>query len=573
MPVPYLRASVAAVAASLWLAPAAFAGTAFVEGTNLRFDAAPGEINGVVVTQIAPGEFRVSDQAPITPGPGCTGSDGDETNSVSCTSDGFTAVFAGLGDRDDSMSFSGVAAAATVDGGEGDDSLGGTTAGDFLIGAAGDDSFTGSLAPDRYDGGPGSDAYLQDESGPDEGGDVFVGGAGVDTASYSTFFDDETGFTAAPPLAISLDDVPNDGRPGEGDNLVDVEDAIGGSGNDIIGGNPESNTLLGGSGNDLLDGGPGIDSVSGGSDNDRVIGGDGADDVIGDSGDDGLEGGPGDDNLFGGSGEDGVGGGSGDDNLDGGSGPDFMAGNEGVDTADYANRFGGDPDDEGFAGNRVVVSLDGVPDDGFAGEGDNATADIENVSTGSGADVVVGNASGNGILTGAGNDIISTRDQAADAVICGPGFDTVRADGLDQVDVEGEDRCERVEVSGAQGPPPDKPGTPARVKPRSLVINVGPNRDRRAPYKFRTRGSVALPAGLAPATSCTGGRVRVTIKRGSKTISSRRVNLKTNCTFTSSVRFSRSRRQARGRLKVSAKFLGNAVLLPSGTKTRSVRAG
>jgi hypothetical protein len=556
----------------LCLAPAALAGNAAVDGATLRFDGLPGEFNSVVVSRISDTEYQISDDAPITPLGGCTNGDSD-ASTVTCTSGGFQSVVINLFDRDDSVAFSNVIAPVVVDGGDGDDVLRGAGFGDLLIGGAGDDSFGGSPENDRYDGGPGSDAYFQGSGSLlDEGADVFVGGPGVDVASYAGGFDDdEGGFSPAPPVFVSLDNAPNDGRLNEGDNMFDVEDVVGGGGDDVITGSPASNTLTGGGGRDRVDGGPGVDSVSGGTENDAVFGGADADDVLGETGDDGLDGGPGDDNLFGGSGEDGLGGAAGDDNLDGGSGPDVLSGGEGSDTADYATRFASSPDDESFSAGRVVVTLDGAGGDGFTGENDNTLADVENVTTGSGADLISGNPSANGIVTGAGNDIVFTRDQTADDVICGEGFDTVRADGLDRVDTEGEDRCERVEVAG-QGSPPPAPPT-GKAKPRSLIVKVGPDRDRRRPYKFTTRGSVALPTGVAPATACTGGKVSVVIKRGSKTVSSRKTTLRSDCTFRSSVRFSRKRTDVRGRLKVTVRFLGNATLQKSGRKTRTVRAG
>ena len=571
-----LATALATALAGLAAAPAALAGAAAVDGTTVRFDAAGGEFNSVVVTRVSPTEYVVEDSVPITEGPGCDGDSSPNDDMARCTSgSAVTAVAVALGDRvDTGVLNQSVDVPGRIDGGDGGDFLRGGGGADLLVGGNGDDSFAGSALNDTYEGGPGADVYRQATgSGEDAGADVFNGGPGVDLASYSDFDEfDEPAFRADQPVRLSLDDVANDGEEGENDNLIDVEDAFGGSGDDTLTGNPESNTLLAGDGRDRVDGGPGIDSLSGGTDDDVVLGGDGADDIAGGSGDDGVEGGAGDDTLFGGSDQDGLAGGPGDDNLDGGAGADGIGGGDGVDTVDYALRTG---EDEFTSGERVSVTLDGVADDGFAGESDNALGDVENVSTGGGADVVTGSAAVNGVLTGGGNDIIDTRDRVADNVICGAGFDTVRADGLDQVDVEGEDRCERVEVVGAQPAPPGQTPqpSPARVRPRSLVVTVSPGRDRRAPYRFVTRGRLSLPTGLSPATSCRGGRVSVQIKRGTKTLSTRRVSLRSNCTFSSAVQFARSRRVARGSLKVTARFLGNAVLQAIRAPSRTVRAG
>ena len=93
-----------------------------------------------------------------------------------------------------------------------------------------------------------------------------------------------------------------------GDTRSLIENASGGSGNDIIYGNSANNylqgnsgndllygyggndTLLGGSGNDYLHGGTGNDYLSGGSDRDILIGSTGTDVLLGGSGDDYLMG-------------------------------------------------------------------------------------------------------------------------------------------------------------------------------------------------------------------------------------------------------------------------------------------
>ena len=48
-------------------------------------------------------------------------------------------------------------------------------------------------------------------------------------------------------VAVTLDGVFNDGEPGEGDNVAtDVEDAVGGAGDDTMTGSTADNDLLGG---------------------------------------------------------------------------------------------------------------------------------------------------------------------------------------------------------------------------------------------------------------------------------------------------------------------------------------
>ena len=81
--------------------------------------------------------------------------------------------------------------------------------------------------------------------------------------------------------------------------------------------------------------------------------------------------------------------------FDGGPGADTLVGG-GVeaDTVNYSDRV-----------NPVFVSLNGRRDDGEAGERD-LIVNIRHVVTGSGADVIVGNADFNVIDAGAGNDVV-----------------------------------------------------------------------------------------------------------------------------------------------------------------------
>ncbi|WP_172460825.1 M10 family metallopeptidase C-terminal domain-containing protein [Suttonella ornithocola] len=77
-----------------------------------------------------------------------------------------------------------------------------------------------------------------------------------------------------------------------------IENAIGGSGNDDIIGNETANHLQGKDGNDRLDGGAGNDWLEGGNGNDTLIGGSGNDILDGGTGADHLDGGDGDDIYF-----------------------------------------------------------------------------------------------------------------------------------------------------------------------------------------------------------------------------------------------------------------------------------
>lgn len=141
-----------------------------------------------------------------------------------------------------------------VVGGAGDDVLTGGDDADMLLGGNGDDTLAGGLGNDSLIGGNGLDWFV--EGGAANGADVFNGGAGLDTVDYS-------GRVA--PVAVTLDGASaNDGDIlGEGDNVAaDVENVLGGSGNDVLTGNASNNLISGGLGDDVIAGGAGHDMLS-----------------------------------------------------------------------------------------------------------------------------------------------------------------------------------------------------------------------------------------------------------------------------------------------------------------------
>lgn len=132
-------------------------------------------------------------------------------------------------------------------------------------------------------------------------------------------------------------------------NGVVIENASGGSGDDLLIGNDADNEVSGNGGNDDIYGGAGDDDLDGGAGNDEIDGNSGADQInaasgtntiFGSSGFDTLQGGSGVDTIFGGSGNDTIEGngsndvlfgGRGDDAIDGGAGNDQIIGGLGAD--------------------------------------------------------------------------------------------------------------------------------------------------------------------------------------------------------------------------------------------------
>jgi len=113
---------------------------------------------------------------------------------------------------------------------------------------------------------------------------------------------------------------------------------------------------------------------------------------------------------------------------------------------------------------------------------------------------------------------------------------------------------------------------PARVKVAGVTARVTPSRDRTAPYRFTVSGQIRRPATIG-ASACKGGRVSVQWKLGTRTISTRRATLKSDCTYRVSVTFAIKRRVGSGHLRAKVRFLGNAGFKPASARTLSARAG
>lgn len=143
--------------------------------------------------------------------------------------------------------------------------------------------------------------------------------------------------------------------------------------------------------------------------------------------------------IYGRGGDDSISGGGGDDDLDGGPGSDLLRGGEGRDAVSYGGSVG------------VEATIDGVADDGTAGEKDNIGLDVEDLFgtesddklTGSaaantldgagGADRLDGGPGPDVLIGGDGPDTITARDAEIDRIECGGGFDSVTVDLVDVV--------------------------------------------------------------------------------------------------------------------------------------------
>ena len=164
-----------------------------------------------------------------------------------------------------------------------------------------------------------------------------------------------------------------------------IENAIGGSGGEMIYGNDANNHIQGNAGADFINGGAGQDTLDGGDDNDHIYGNglagvgaaDGGDSILGRAGHDYINGNAGNDTISGGDGNDRIQGGQDNDLVNGDTGQDQINGNLGNDTV-----HGGD-------GNDLLQG--GKGDDQVFGDAGNDTLmgnlGIDTLTGGAGADV------------------------------------------------------------------------------------------------------------------------------------------------------------------------------------------
>jgi len=126
-----------------------------------------------------------------------------------------------------------------------------------LVGGLGADIFVGDANDNLFTGGPGRD--------------TLDGGAGSDTASYA----EKTGAVIVTLSGATNALVTVGGRIE--DTLRNIENVLGGKGNDVLTGDELANSLRGGSGADTLSGGLAVDTLAGGLGRDLLTGGEGGD--------------------------------------------------------------------------------------------------------------------------------------------------------------------------------------------------------------------------------------------------------------------------------------------------------
>ncbi|HEV2296330.1 MAG TPA: calcium-binding protein [Tepidisphaeraceae bacterium] len=320
----------------------------------------------------------------------------------------------------------------TVSGGDGNDYCERTFDGDVVSGVEYPNTLYGTANTDGfrlvYVGGDGPDTISITRSGS------------VTTVNFNGFIDTypDSSFSEVPEegiFSILLFGRGGNDRITVGAGMRVATRAYGDDGNDSLTnsddktglyGGPGNDTLTGGGSSDFLYGGNGRDSLSGNGGNDTLTGDGrnyldndnlglpffdpedievpGDDTLSGGSGNDRIEGRGGNDSLRGGDGNDSLYGGDGNDTLNGEGNSDLMSGGTGSDTVDYRSRT-----------SRVVVTLDGVTNDGAAPEGSNSTTEFDNVL----GDVDT-------ILGGSGNDDLRGRERTANRIDGGGGNDLIK---------------------------------------------------------------------------------------------------------------------------------------------------
>ena len=275
-----------------------------------------------------------------------------------------------------------------------------------LQGAAGSTVFTpNNTSVAVLDGGDGNDVLYGTI-----GNDTLTGGTGNDTAAFTTAYNGGGAGTTGVTVDLNLQGSAQNTVGAGNDILTGIENLIGSQYNDTLTGDGNDNVIEGGLGADTLAGGLGNDTASyagatagvtvslasQGSAQNTVSAGT---DTL--SGFENLAGSGFNDRLTGDSNANTLSGGAGDDTLNPGANAggtvDFLDGGAGSDTASFA----------GIA-SSVTATLNGATD-GTATVAGLAIAtlhNIENLTGGSGADVLTGDSNANAIEGGLGDDIL-----------------------------------------------------------------------------------------------------------------------------------------------------------------------
>ncbi|MEZ5960602.1 MAG: Calx-beta domain-containing protein [Hyphomonadaceae bacterium] len=333
------------------------------------------------------------------------------------------------------------------------DTLWGLGGDDFLYAGDGDDFVYGGAGRDWIVGGAGG------------GSDTYDGGPDADTISYES-----TSLGVTVNLQFMQDQA--SGVEIGVDQLIGIENIVGGSGPDWIVGDDGANTLTGGGGDDTLDGGAGADTMIGGDGDDIYIvdnDGDvttetsalGGSDTVqssvtrtltanienliltgaaaitgyGNILNNTLTGNSASNSLYGFDGNDILDGGAGEDNMFGGNGDDtYYVDNVGDQTIEVSSLGGVDTVISSIARN-LTANIENLTLTGSASIAGYGNALNNTITGNSGANLLYGFEGGDYLNGGAGNDILDG-GAGADTMIGGDGDDIYIVDNAGDVTSE-----------------------------------------------------------------------------------------------------------------------------------------
>jgi len=326
-------------------------------------------------------------------------------------------------------------------------------------------------------------------------------------------------------VSVTLEgNLANDGAAGEGDNIASDIESVN---DEFFGTNAGDDTLVGSAGPNLLDGGPGNDTVDGGAGNDQLKGGSGNDTIRARDGyADVVSCGPGTDTAV-------------VDQLD-----TVAADCESVDRADVRNASDDAPPTVSFTGPAAGALLPG-------GSATTLTADAADDKGVAKVEFLAG---GRSLCTATAAPYTCSFQPRGDDV----GADTLIAIATDTAG-QTTTAIQVVDVDTFAA---------------ALSARLTPARDARAPYRFRLTGRLSLPGTVTAAQGCASGVVSVQVKAGSRTVSTRRANLRRDCSYALSFAFANRRRFGSARsLRFTARFGGNPLLKAARATSRSGRIG
>jgi serralysin len=183
--------------------------------------------------------------------------------------------------------------------------------------------------------------YIENAVGG-SGNDVLVSNSAANVLNGGAGIDTASYRSAMSGVTASLASMSGTGGEAAGDRYISIERLEGSKFADTLSGGNANDGLWGLDGDDLLVGGNGVDTLDGGNGADTLEGGNGADTLAGGAGADTLRGGNDADTLNGGAGNDTLEGGNGDDRLNGGADNDTLSGGNGNDVFVIADQGGYD---------------------------------------------------------------------------------------------------------------------------------------------------------------------------------------------------------------------------------------